>query len=348
MVQAACVSAGLRTIKHVEQFLQELKVHLKAKVPTKAVCAEHLELRKEILIDFLKSSKTEQQVLTVAKAVDDKLDDDIAALENLDLDDIEVLRERRLQQMKKMDEKRTKWVSLDHGEYTKIFSEKDFFTIVKASDHVLCHFYREKWPCKFYGERMRSTLGSSLQKDVGIRYVGFSSLPHEGQKRHYSESSSFGGRNSQTKAGRVLSVTWSPDGKMIYSGSSDGVAGKSGSVQFWDRLHETLLQAHSCHKGDDNALATTPNHTRPYRSYSLWQLPRNWVHLHFLRSIGTTMSMRAGIAADSTVALLFRILSQPALVFPPLTQVEGVEEQQDSPGSDNSNHQKQVRPFNDL
>ncbi|GJX21273.1 thioredoxin domain-containing protein 9 [Tanacetum coccineum] len=79
----------------------------------------------------------EQQVLTVAKAVEDKLDDEIAALEKLDLDDIEVLRERRLQQMKKMAEKRTKWAALGHGEYTEIFSEKDFFTIVKASDRVV-------------------------------------------------------------------------------------------------------------------------------------------------------------------------------------------------------------------
>ncbi|KAM0062684.1 hypothetical protein Hdeb2414_s0003g00082641 [Helianthus debilis subsp. tardiflorus] len=52
------------------------------------------------------------------------------------------------------------------------------------------------------------------------------------------------------------------------------------------------------------------------------RLPRNWMHLHFLRAIGTAMSMRAGIAADSAAALLFRILSQPALLFPPLRPVE--------------------------
>lgn len=51
------------------------------------------------------------------------------------------------------------------------------------------------------------------------------------------------------------------------------------------------------------------------------------MHLHFLRAIGTAMSMRAGIAADAAAALLFRILSQPALLFPPLSQVEGVEVQ---------------------
>lgn len=49
MVQAASSSAGLRTIKRVEQALQDLGVNLKPKVPTKLVCAEHLELRKEIL-----------------------------------------------------------------------------------------------------------------------------------------------------------------------------------------------------------------------------------------------------------------------------------------------------------
>ncbi|GJZ98410.1 thioredoxin domain-containing protein 9 [Tanacetum coccineum] len=72
-----------------------------------------------------------EQVLTVAKAVEDKLDDEIAALEKLDVNDIEVLRERRLQQMKKMAEKRTKWVALGHGEYTEIFSEKDFLLLTK-------------------------------------------------------------------------------------------------------------------------------------------------------------------------------------------------------------------------
>lgn len=49
MVQAASSSAGLRTIKRIEQTLQDLGVNLKPKVPTKAVCAEHLELRREIL-----------------------------------------------------------------------------------------------------------------------------------------------------------------------------------------------------------------------------------------------------------------------------------------------------------
>lgn len=90
----------------------------------------------------------EKQVLTVVKAVEDKLDDEIAALDRLDSDDLEVLRERRLKQMKKMADKRSRWISLGHGDYYEIPNEKEFFTVVKASERVVCHFYRDNWPCK--------------------------------------------------------------------------------------------------------------------------------------------------------------------------------------------------------
>ncbi|KAL7085639.1 hypothetical protein ACP275_14G292400 [Erythranthe tilingii] len=73
------------------------------------------------------------------------------------------------------------------------------------------------------------------------------------------------------------------------------------------------------------------------------RLPRNWMHLHFLRAIGIAMSMRAGIAADAAAALLFRILSQPALLFPPLRQVEGIEAQHEPLGGCVSSERKQQR-----
>lgn len=95
----------------------------------------------------------EKQVLTVAKAMEDKIDEEISALDRLDPDDLEALRERRLQQMKKMAEKRNRWIKLGHGEYTEIQNEKEFFSIVKASERVVCHFYRENWPCKVYAPR---------------------------------------------------------------------------------------------------------------------------------------------------------------------------------------------------
>ncbi|KZV54527.1 transducin-related family protein [Dorcoceras hygrometricum] len=45
-------------------------------------------------------------------------------------------------------------------------------------------------------------------------------------------------------------------------------ADSSGSVQFWDSKFGTLLQAHTYHKGDVNALAATPNHNRVFSAGS--------------------------------------------------------------------------------
>jgi GIGANTEA len=66
------------------------------------------------------------------------------------------------------------------------------------------------------------------------------------------------------------------------------------------------------------------------------------MHLHFLRAIGTAMSMRAGIAADTAAALLFRILSQPTLLFPPLRHTEGVEVHHEPLGGYVSSYKRQV------
>ncbi|KAF3446537.1 hypothetical protein FNV43_RR11717 [Rhamnella rubrinervis] len=45
-------------------------------------------------------------------------------------------------------------------------------------------------------------------------------------------------------------------------------ADSTGSVQFWDSQHGTLLQAHSYHKGDANALAAAPGHNRVFSAGS--------------------------------------------------------------------------------
>lgn len=96
----------------------------------------------------------EQQVLTVAQVVEEQLDDEISKLDRLEEDDLEMLRERRLQQLKKMAAKKQHWVSLGHGEYQELMSEKDFFAASKSSEKVVCHFYRENWPCKVMDKHM--------------------------------------------------------------------------------------------------------------------------------------------------------------------------------------------------
>ncbi|KAG2582801.1 thioredoxin domain-containing protein 9 homolog isoform X2 [Panicum virgatum] len=98
-------------------------------------------------MDEVVSQILEEQVLSAAKAVEDKLDEEIAALERLDPDDIEALRERRIQQMRRAAERRAKWRAQGHGEYAEV-PEKEFFAAAKASERLVCHFYRDNWPCK--------------------------------------------------------------------------------------------------------------------------------------------------------------------------------------------------------
>ncbi|RAL47229.1 hypothetical protein DM860_013194 [Cuscuta australis] len=45
-------------------------------------------------------------------------------------------------------------------------------------------------------------------------------------------------------------------------------ADSNGSVQFWDTQHGTLMQVHSYHKGDVNALAVSPSHNRVFSAGS--------------------------------------------------------------------------------
>ncbi|KAL1315512.1 WD repeat-containing protein PCN isoform X1 [Arachis hypogaea] len=81
-------------------------------------------------------------------------------------------------------------------------------------------------------------------------------------------------------------------------------ADSSGSVQFWDSKHGTLLQAHSLHKGDVNALAASPSHDRVFSAGSDGQvilyklssqsassdsvnplvMTKKWIYVHYVRS----------------------------------------------------------------
>ncbi|XP_044475587.1 WD repeat-containing protein PCN-like [Mangifera indica] len=135
-------------------------------------------------------------------------------------------------------------------------------------------------------------------------------------------------------SGRVLSVAWSSDANMLYSGSSDGFircwdvklgneiyritvglgglgsgpdlciwsllflrcgtlvsADSSGTVQFWDSQHGTLLQAHSLHKGDVNALAAAPSHKSVFSAGSDGQVILYKVSNEAIGSIGDKSSL---------------------------------------------------------
>ncbi|XP_074375225.1 uncharacterized protein LOC141716996 [Apium graveolens] len=58
--------------------------------------------------------------------------------------------------MKKMADKRRQGVALGYGEYLEIYVEKEFISVVKASDRVVYQFYRENWPFKVMKERAKN------------------------------------------------------------------------------------------------------------------------------------------------------------------------------------------------
>mmetsp|Transcript_36730 Transcript_36730/g.80015 ORF Transcript_36730/g.80015 Transcript_36730/m.80015 type:complete len:221 (-) Transcript_36730:60-722(-) len=96
----------------------------------------------------------EQQVMNVASVVEDQLDEQLHKLENLDEDDLERIRQKRIDAMKAAQIKKQKWMQAGHGEVTDLQNEKDFFKVMKGEERMICHFYRNNWPCKVMDKHM--------------------------------------------------------------------------------------------------------------------------------------------------------------------------------------------------
>ncbi|XP_064167053.1 thioredoxin domain-containing protein 9 [Anguilla rostrata] len=106
----------------------------------------------------------EQQVLQSARLVEEQLDAELGKLEKMDEDDLEKLKERRLEALKKAQKQKQEWLSKGHGEYREIPSEKDFFSEVKESKNVVCHFYRDStFSCKVLDKHLTALAKKHLE-----------------------------------------------------------------------------------------------------------------------------------------------------------------------------------------
>lgn len=90
----------------------------------------------------------QQSVLRVAQQLEEQLDSELHKLDNLQDDDLERIRQRRVQELRQQQERTKEWVAKGHGEYKEIFEEKEFFKEMKGEERMICHFYRDNWPCK--------------------------------------------------------------------------------------------------------------------------------------------------------------------------------------------------------
>ncbi|XP_061925765.1 thioredoxin domain-containing protein 9 [Entelurus aequoreus] len=94
-------------------------------------------------------------LLQSAKLVEDQVDAELTKLSDMDEDDFERMRERRLEALKKAQKQKQEWLSKGHGEYREIPSEKEFFSEVKESKNVVCHFYKNStFRCKILDKHL--------------------------------------------------------------------------------------------------------------------------------------------------------------------------------------------------
>lgn len=90
-----------------------------------------------------------------AKLVEEEVDAKLSKLNEMDEDDFERLREKRLDALKKAQKQKQELLSKGHGEYREIPSEKEFFSEVKESKNVVCHFYRNStFRCKILDKHL--------------------------------------------------------------------------------------------------------------------------------------------------------------------------------------------------
>jgi len=83
-----------------------------------------------------------ERLLSALEAEEEKLDAKLHQLDNLGDDEVDRLRQARLDGMKKMSKQRAEWLANGHGEYREIDDQKRFFDELKASQRAVVHFYR--------------------------------------------------------------------------------------------------------------------------------------------------------------------------------------------------------------
>lgn len=104
----------------------------------------------------------EQQVMQAAQQMEEQLDSEMHRLENLDDDDIEALRQRRIAELKRMQKKRLEWACKGHGEYNEV-EEKEFFKEMKGKERMVCHFYRSTLPCQVIDKHLALLAGRHME-----------------------------------------------------------------------------------------------------------------------------------------------------------------------------------------
>ena len=97
---------------------------------------------------------------TVVQALEEKeerLDEELRRLDNLKDEDLEEIRRKRLESMKKQQVEVMKLKAQGHGQFTELSDEKEFFDVCKKAKHVVCHFFRQStWRCSIVDKHLEA------------------------------------------------------------------------------------------------------------------------------------------------------------------------------------------------
>lgn len=98
----------------------------------------------------------QQTIVSAASQLEKQLDDQIEKIDAMDTDDLEVLRQRRIEELKQFAKKKQEWLENGHGHYEELPNEKLFFELTKKSPNIVCHFYRDSTErCKIVDKHLK-------------------------------------------------------------------------------------------------------------------------------------------------------------------------------------------------
>jgi len=106
----------------------------------------------------------QEHLIKATEMMENQLDSEIERLDRLDNDDLEALRVRRMDDIKRAAEMKRGWLANGHGEYSEISDEKEFFEACKNSKKVVCHFYRDStFRCKIIDKHLTDIARTHLE-----------------------------------------------------------------------------------------------------------------------------------------------------------------------------------------
>lgn len=99
----------------------------------------------------------ENVAMAAANIIESQVDEKLRKLDEMDDDDLDRMRERRIQQMKKAQAQKEDYIRAGHGVYTEITDQRDFFDQAKKSKRMIVHFYRPvTWRCEVVDKHMEA------------------------------------------------------------------------------------------------------------------------------------------------------------------------------------------------